>query len=74
MVSAEYAQWCEDDAYRIYITDCLQLIAENTAKQVGGSYKTQRFYEIVYTPHTIDTRSAEDIIADVCKRAGIKVI
>lgn len=49
-------------AYRIYVTDTLQIIAENTARFAeGGKYPTKRYYDNVYgNGQTVE--KAEDII------------
>ena len=59
----------KEEAYRIYVTDALRIIGQNTAKYGGGSYQQLRFADII-RPHKDDGRTA----ADVIKRAGLKVI
>ena len=59
--------------YREYITDCLQKISENTAKQSGGTYVSARFADLV-KPKPVDNRTAEQVVADVAKAAGLEVI
>lgn len=49
-------------AYRIYITDALQSIAENTAKMVdGGKYLNKRYYDVIST-NIQKEEKAENII------------
>lgn len=49
-------------AYRIYITDALQTIAENTAKMVdGGKYLPKRYYDVI-SNNVQKEEKAEDII------------
>ena len=65
-----------DLAYRIYVTDCLRIISENTAKTRdcwGGSYINAKFTDII-NPKPVDNRTGEVIAADIIKRAGIEVI
>ena len=62
-----------DLAYRIYVSDCLRIISENTAKMSGGSYITAKFADII-NPKPADNRTGEEIAADIIKRAGIEVI
>ena len=45
--TARFNQHQRDLAYRIYVTDCLRILTENTAKSNGDSYKTVSFYEII---------------------------
>ena len=71
---ARYQSQQRDLAYRIYVTDCLRIISENTAKMVnGGSYITAKFEDII-NPKPADNRTGEEIAADIIKRAGIEVI
>ncbi len=71
---ARYQSQQRDLAYRIYVTDCLRIISENTAKMVrGGSYITANFSDII-NPKPADNRTGEEIAADIIKRAGIEVI
>jgi hypothetical protein len=53
-----------EKAYKMYITDALKIIAENTAKQVGGSYLTARYAEII-EPVKQETRTANEIIINI---------
>ena len=71
--AARFNQHQRDLAYRIYITDCLRIISENTAKIGGGSYITAKFPDII-NPKPVDNRTGEEIAADIIKRAGIEVI
>ncbi len=71
--TARFNQHQRDLAYRIYVTDCLRMATENAAKMSQGSYTVARFYDII-NPKPIDTRSGDEIAADIIKRAGIEVI
>ena len=70
---ARYQSQKRDLAYRIYVTDCLRIITENTAKMGGGSYITAKFADII-NPTPADDRTGEEIAADIIKRSGIEVI
>ena len=70
---ARYQSQRRDLAYRIYVTDCLRIISENTAKLGGGSYMSAKFSDIE-NHKTVDNRTGEEISADIIKRAGIEVI
>lgn len=70
---ARYEQYRRDVAYRIYVTDCLRIITENTAKIGGGSYISKRFYDLFYETKK-DKRTAEEIVHDTLVGAGIEVI
>ena len=61
-------QQAKDTAYRLYICDCLKLIAENT----GNISLKLRYYDIIQ-PKKEDTRTGDEIVADIIKRAGLVV-
>lgn len=73
---SQYLKQERDTAYRIYITDCLKLISENTAGFVNGKAMSKRFYEIAYDDATSrqPEKSAEETIEEVTKNAGLVVI
>ncbi len=70
---ARYQSQQRDLAYRIYVSDCLRIISENTAKIGGGSYITAKFADII-NPKPVDSRTGEEIAADIIKLAGIEVV
>ena len=61
-------QQAKDTAYRVYVTDCLKLIAENT----GNISLKLRYYDIIQ-PKKVDNRTGDEIVADIIKRAGLVV-
>ena len=61
-------------AYRIYVTECLRIMTENTAKQSGGSYINKPFADFIGNNKPKDERTADEIIADISFRAGLEVI
>ena len=69
---ARYQSQQRDLAYRIYVSDCLRIISENTAKMCGGSYITAKLADII-NPKPSDNRTGEEIAADIINRAGIEV-
>ena len=70
---ARYQSQKRDLAYRIYVSDCLRIISENTARISNGSYVTAKFADII-NPKPVDNRTGEEIAADIIKRAGIEVV
>ena len=52
-----------DEVYRVYVTDMLMCIAENTAKFAngGGRYIKKRYFDIVQ-PQKEETRTPDEII------------
>ena len=45
-VEAKLEQEKRDDTYRVFVTDALKAVAENTARLVGGTVMTHRYKEI----------------------------
>ena len=72
-VLAQYRREQEDKAYRIYVTDALRLISENTASAVGGKYITARFADVIAPPKEEDNRTCEEITAEIIARCGLVV-
>lgn len=68
-----YKQEQKEFAYRVYVSDTLKLITENTAKYAGGSHLTTRWADIV-AQKPADTRTGAEIARDVIKAAGLVVI
>ncbi len=62
----------KQEAYRIYVTDSLRIIGENTAKYAGGGYLKMRYIDAV-TPKIEDERTGGEIAAEVIKKAGLVV-
>lgn len=63
----------KDEIYRVYITDALKIIAENTAKFAGGSHLTKRYVEMIGIIKPEPKKTAEQIIDEVTKKAGLEV-
>lgn len=63
----------EQEAYRIYVTDALRIVGENTAKFAGGGYIQTRYIDRV-RPKPQDKRTGAEIAADVIAKAGLKVV
>ena len=59
------------EAYRIYVTDALRIVAENTARY-GGNYIKARYADII-EPKKQDNRTCEEITADIVARCGLVV-
>ena len=54
----------QEKAYRVYVTDALKTITENTAKYAGGSYMKARYYDLE-NPKPAETRTGEEIISQM---------
>lgn len=69
---ARYEQEQERKAYRIYVTDALRVIGENTARYAGGGYIAERFADVLDRKPP-DRRSLEEITAEIVARCGLVV-
>ena len=67
-------QYSIDNLYRVYITDCLKMIAENTKKFTGGSSPSQRYSDLIGPKEPEDKRTPEEVIADINKKCGLTMI
>lgn len=56
-------------AYKIYVTDALKLISENTARFGGGSQMSKRFYDII-NPQTETPQTSTEVISRIRKKIG----
>lgn len=61
---AFFNRYQEEMSYKCYVTDCLRLITENTAKSVGGSYIKARYAEVI-APAKEEKRTADEVINDI---------
>lgn len=66
------AEQQKDAAYRIYVTDALRIVGENTAQYVGGNYIKARYADII-EPKKQDNRTCEEITADIVARCGLTI-
>ena len=71
---AEFKREQETKAYRIYVTETLRLLTENTAKFAGGAMIKEKYYDIInQKPKNVDKMTGDQIVADIVKRAGLEL-
>ena len=63
---------CEQEIFREYIADGIQMISENTANYVSGRYIVNRYTEII-NKKSSDNRTGDEIVEDIIRRAGLVV-
>lgn len=63
----------EAERYRAYLYECIRIIGENTAGLVKEGRYIPTAYDEVIHPKPQDNRTAEEIVADVVKKAGLEV-
>jgi hypothetical protein len=59
-------------AYRLYVSEALRLISKNTAGFRGGTFLDVRYADILNQKKQ-DSRSCEEITADIVQRCGLVV-
>lgn len=70
--AARFVEWARAEAYRIYVTDALRIVGENTARFASGNYIKARYADIV-EPKKQDNRTCEEITADIVARCGLTI-
>lgn len=50
----QYKKQNEEKLYKLYVTNCLQAISENTAKNIGGKYISKIYSDIIEPKKQID--------------------
>ena len=64
-VKAKAKEKVKDTTYRIYVTDSLKMISENTANTVsGGKYFNIRYLDAI-SDKPVDNRTGDEIIAGI---------
>ena len=81
-ITASYRKKREETRYKIYITECLRILTENTTHFIVpgdgnityGTYMKKSWYEPKKKAEkeNRDNRSIEEIAADIMSRAGLK--
>lgn len=66
--TARYNEHRRDAVYRIYVSDCLRII---TKAHIKGDIAR---YADMISPKKPDTRSGDEIAADIINLAGLEVI
>ena len=61
----------QERAYRIYVSDALKILTENTARYAGGNQLNVRYADL---DKEKDNRSAAEIVNEVLSKAGVEVI
>lgn len=66
--SARCNQYRRDAVYRIYVTECLRILAK-----YYGQGDISHYNDLI-TPAKSDNRTGDEIAADVISRAGLEVV
>lgn len=57
-----------EEAYRFYVSDAAKALTENVANIFGGKYMDERYQEKVNKSISAETRTAEEVIADIRRK------
>ena len=71
-----YMQELEEKQYRVYVTDGLKAVAENTAKFAGGTYLSRRWIEYIDADQEHDPdegRDGVEVAQERLERMGITI-
>ena len=68
-VHAKIAEDEEQHSFRLYVTDTLMMVAENTARFNGGNYMNLHWSELLN--RKVDLRTGDEIVMDVMRDAGL---
>ena len=72
MLPTAIKRQCEQDIFRDYIANGIQMISENTARKAGDRYLSVSYREII-NPKPADNRTGDEIVEDIIRRAGLTV-
>lgn len=73
-----FAEYSKDLAFRIYITDGLKVISENTAHFAGGSSLQLRWFDLINPEpeeekeKVQDLRSCDDIVNSIWRKIDMR--
>lgn len=73
MLPTSIKRQCEQDIFRDYIANGIQMISENTARKAGDRYLSLSYREVIH-PKPVDNRTGDEIVEDIILRAGLTVV
>ena len=77
LAATAYMEHLREQSFRVYLTDAVRIACANTARIGGGSSISKRWADIIESHKNgvlaHDTRSPEEIIADVAEKAGLTI-
>lgn len=75
-LESEIAKETENFIFKVYVTDTLMSIVNNTHNFAGGTKQDKRFVDMIMKKDSEEENamSAEEIVADVINRANLKVV
>lgn len=65
---ASLDQKYKQEAYQIYVTDIARAVCMSL-----GAKNVKRYYELIHPPKE-ETRNAQDIVAEISQKAGLKEV
>lgn len=66
---AEFYKNQKEEIYKIYVTDCLKIIAQNTANFSGGNVIKSRYSDLIQPQkNNIPKKSSAEILANINRK------
>ena len=74
--AARFEQYQKAEAYRIFCSDALKCIAENTRNFAGGSAPSMRLYDVLCgkSQPKAEEKAPEEIVESVIKSGGLTML
>ena len=73
MLPTAIKRQCEQDIFRDYIANGIQMISENAARREGDRYLSLSYREVI-RQKPVDNRTGDEIVEDIIRRAGLTVV
>lgn len=67
-IKQEFEKEQQETIYRVYLTDALQIISENTAHLGGGKAMGKRYWDIIDNGADEPQRTSDEVIATITKQ------
>lgn len=65
-----YAKKKKEEAFRIYVTDALKVLANNTATHERAYTMTRRYAEIIQPERIEPSKTTADVVSGIRKKLG----
>lgn len=59
----------EEMAWRVYVSDALKLVAENTERFAGGAHMSKRFFDFI-KPQSSEQLTSSQVISNIRNKIG----
>lgn len=73
MLPTALKRQCDHDIFLNYIANGIKMISENTATRSGDRYLALSYNDII-NPKPVDERTGDEIVEDIVRKAGLKIV